>query len=224
MATKLKMLCLHGVYSNNDITAMQTVGLKLGDKVECVYLHAPHVTRGCYPGVDAFSGGPWYAWCDPTKSLEEQEDQWEESLEYIAKYCKENGPFEGGVYGFSQGASIITNFSHPEIWKDKFKLKRCPWKFAILACGGSSHNITIPRGTIIDMPSFAIFGKKDRHLNDGKIISQYWEPSKRVSHTHGRGHEIDMQMFAREKEMMAKLNHFLDEHCGSKKGPFGIVG
>lgn len=213
-----RILCLHGGGSNNDITPFQTGGLKLHERMECVYLHAPHVVRKCYPGLQIFSEGPFYTWSDSTKSLEDQEDQWEESLEYLAEYCKKKGPFNG-VYGFSQGAAIITNFSNPKIWKDQFNMIACPWKFAILACAGASHRITIPKGMTNNTPSFHIFGKKDKHLTDSKIIAQqYWDQSQSITCTHDRGHEIDMQMWKREIEMIDQLQKFLDTHCGPTKG------
>jgi len=217
MVKKTRILCLHGGASNNDITAFQTMGLKLGSRMECIYLNAPHLSRCCYPGLDRLSDGPWYIWSDISKGLEHQEDQWDESLEHLAKYCKENGPFDG-VYGFSQGTAIITDFSHPNIWKDKFKMKSCPWKFAILACGGASHQVTLKRGMTVKIPSFHIWGKKDRILNDSKTIAEYWDPPMRITHSHGRGHEIDVQMCHREGEMMEKLSKFLDDHLDSNKG------
>ena len=221
MTAKPRILCLHGGGSNNDITPFQTGGLQLCKRMECVYLHAPHVIPWCNPGLNRFSDGPFYVWADPTKSLEVQEDQWDESLEYLAKYMKENGPFDG-VYGFSQGTAMITEFSHPNIWKDKFKMNSCPWKFAILCCGGASHQITLSKGMIINVPSFHIFGKKDRIMMDSKTIAEFWDQSQKVTHTHGRGHEIDAQMYNREKEMIVKLNEFLDEHFPDK-GAFATI-
>ena len=232
--SKPRILCLHGGGSNNDITPFQTQGLKLSARMECVYLHAPHVMEYCYPGLDRFSDGPFYAWAVPSmnpllfvaalfgKTSSDQEDQWDQSLECIAKFCEKNGPFDG-VYGFSQGAAIITNFSHPKIWKDRFHMKCCPWNFAILACGGASQYLTITEGTTIDLPSFHIYGGRDWLLVDSKKIANYWDPSQKVTHTHGRGHEIDIQMNKREKEMMVKLNDFLDEHLPSKKAGDGTL-
>jgi hypothetical protein len=99
-------------------------------------------------------------------------------------------------------------------------MKECSWKFAILACGAGVHCITgISRDstTKIDIPSFHIYGKNDRQLNDSKIISEYWSLTQL---THSRGHEIDIQMHTREKEMMKKLNSFYDEmkNDNKKKG------
>ena len=222
MASKPTLLCLHGGGSNNDITPFQTGGLKLQDRFECIYLHAPHVARQCYPGLENFSDGPFYTWSDTSKSLEDQEDQWEDSLVYIAEYCKRKGPF-AGVYGFSQGAAIITNFSHPTIWRDKFKMSVCPWKFAILGCAGASHRLSISKGVTINMPSFHILGLKDRHLNDSRTISQFWDKSQKATFTHDRGHEIDMQMWKREKELMERLNEFLNVCAPTNKGIIGSI-
>mmetsp|Transcript_26606 Transcript_26606/g.56220 ORF Transcript_26606/g.56220 Transcript_26606/m.56220 type:complete len:245 (+) Transcript_26606:308-1042(+) len=219
--SKPKILCLHGAGSNNDITSFQMQGLQLASHFECVYLHAPHMSKQCHLGLDSFAEGPWYLWADRVKSLSDQEDQWEESLEYIAKFCKKNGPFLG-VYAFSQGAAIITNFSHPKIWKERFRMTQCPWKFAILACSGDKHNMTIGRDTTINMPSFHIFGKKDRLLVKSKEVAQYWDSSGKVTHTHEGGHGIDVQMHTREKEMMKKLNDFVGERLSSSKGLGGI--
>mmetsp|Transcript_47204 Transcript_47204/g.100413 ORF Transcript_47204/g.100413 Transcript_47204/m.100413 type:complete len:242 (-) Transcript_47204:82-807(-) len=217
--SKPRILCLHGGRSNNDITAIQTQGLQISARVECIFMHAPHTLKHGYPGLDLFSDGPWYTWADSSKSLSDQEDQWDASLKYMAKFCKEHGPFDG-VYGFSQGAAIVTNFSSPEIWKERFHMSCCPWKFAILACSGASQYLTIKKGTAVDVPSFHIFGKKDKLLIDGKKIAEYWASSCKVAHTHGRGHEIDARMFAREEEMMVKLNDFLDENLSTKKWGF----
>ena len=215
----ISMIIIHRPY--------QVSGLQLNKQMECVYLHAPHVcsnNNNVNPGLQVFSDGPFYNWADNSKSLETQEDQWQESLEYIAKYCNENGPFDG-IYGFSQGAAIVTNFSHPKIWRDAFNMKECPWKFAICACAAAPHHITISKSDQpISIPSFHIFGNKDRHLVNSKMISQYWNQSQMITHTHNRGHEIDMQMHTREKEMIVKLNDFLEEHCcPSDEGMFDSI-
>jgi hypothetical protein len=215
---KPRLLCLHGAGSNGEIAAFQTAGLDLQNRFVCVYLRAPHTTRPA-PGLEHFSEGPFHAWADASRSASDQEDQWDESLGCIAEYCKGENPFDG-VYGFSQGASIITDFSHTGVWKTRFGMKACPWKFAILACGAGGYRINTPRAgsTAIDIPSFHIFGKKDNLLNGSRAVAEYWAPSRRVTHTHDRGHEIDMQMHVREKEMMKKLNTFLDEQCVTETG------
>jgi predicted esterase len=218
---KPRILCLHGGASNDHITQIQITGLKLYEKAECIFLHAPHQISQCYPGLNMFSEGPWYIWSNHVSGDSTMcTNQWEESLDYIAKFCRENGPFDG-VYGFSQGTAIITNFSHPSIWKDKYKMELCPWKFAILACGGASHQINIIKSSpstnaiiIYNIPSFHIFGRRDPILNDSISISNYWDPNQKEIYYHSRGHEIDMQISYRETELMSKFNIFLGKQLG----------
>ena len=40
--TKPRILCLHGGYSNNDITEIQICGLKLREYAECIFLHGTY--------------------------------------------------------------------------------------------------------------------------------------------------------------------------------------
>ena len=122
--TKPKLLCLHDIGSNNIVTSYQTEGLKLSTNFECIFMHAPHISDG-FPSFDGQIAGPFYCWADilqrpaiPETILEGQLD---ESLDCLAQFCIANGPFDG-VYGFSQGASIVTNFSHTSIWKDRFQM------------------------------------------------------------------------------------------------------
>ncbi|KAL7526956.1 hypothetical protein ACHAWF_001983 [Thalassiosira exigua] len=213
-----RILCLHGARSNDDISLCQVAGLRLSDRAECVYLHAPHVVADAYPGLRQISPGPWYAWADADagEGSDGWPAQWVRSLEYLARYCKERGPFDG-VYGFSQGASIATNFSHPGVWRDRFGLERCPWKFAVLACAGGSSRIDLKEeGSPIDLPSFHIYGEKDPYLSDSRRVAGYWDETNRVEHTHARGHEIDVRMRVREKELMAKLNQFVGQQLPSQ--------
>lgn len=211
MTTKPRILCLHGKGSNSDITVYQTLGLKLSKRMQCVNLNAPHEVPSSYPGLEPFSKGPWRSWADLSSA--NGGDQWEESLQHIAKFVEENGPFDG-VYGFSQGTAIITEFSHPRVWRDKFKMNSPPWKFAILACGGASSQINIPKdsNSTIDIPSFHIFGKTDPHFDDSNKIAEYWDAKQRLTHTHSGGHYIDLQMSIRETEIIAGLNKFLEDN------------
>ena len=223
MPKKLRVLCLHGRGSNNDITEFQVMGLKLSDKFECIHLQAPHKTTSWHRSLNQISEGPFYSWADSSASLSDQEDQWEASLVYIAEYCKKHGPFDA-VYGFSQGTSIITNVSHYTIWKDRFQMKECPWKFAILACGGANHHITIPRAMIITIPSFHILGKKDTYLSNSKQIAEYWNRSTKVTRTKAGGHEIDMGFSSRETELMTALNDFIEKQFSEGKDDANRLG
>ena len=231
-----RLLCLHGACSNSEITKMQIIGLNLRDKFDITYMNAPHVVSHPSPGLENFADGPYYAWSDPARSLEIREDQWNESMEYVVRRLRDDAPFDG-VYGFSQGAAMITNLSHPksvDVWKGGGSNRyssgdggKLPWQFAILACGAGCHNITESRfgdDCSIDVPSFHIFGKNDRYANDSRTIYDYWSADDRAMHVHGRGHEIDAMMHTREHIMMGKLRTFLDEQRSRRRRAEGGGG
>ena len=89
-----------------------------------MYLHGPHIVAKSGYGLDQLSDGPLLRLSDPTKNVYEQEEMWERSLDYIADYCRKSddnynannhrGCTFDGIFGFSQGAAIITNFCHPK--------------------------------------------------------------------------------------------------------------
>ncbi|KAL7542765.1 hypothetical protein ACHAXR_013097 [Thalassiosira sp. AJA248-18] len=231
-SSKPRLLCLHGGGANNDIASVQAGGLKLSTRFECVFVHAPHITDS-FPGLDEFFSGPFRswatasnlrlkAWFDGGSTTEFPIDshetcQWDDSLEYLATFCKENGPFDG-VYGFSQGAGMVTNFSHPTIWKDRFHMEQCPWKFAILACGTFDYLVTTGKDTPVALPSFHIHGENDIFVNQSKTIATFWDTSQKETSSHGGGHEIGSQIWTRETEMMELLKNFLDNQNHDQSG------
>lgn len=182
------------------------MGLNLDNHFDLVYLHAPFVTE-CYPGLELFAEPPFYTWGRSDSSGAERAADRARSLNHIADFVDKHGPFEG-VYGFSLGSAVITELSHVDTWRDELKLRRCPWNFAILACGGASRFISVDKAVPIGIPSFHIFGEKDRHLEDSRKIADHW--ADRMTATHSSGHEIDMMMHRREIEMMRKLDDFLN--------------
>ena len=207
---KPRLLCLHGGGANNTIASFQTVGLKLSSQFECVFLHAPHATD-CFPGLEEMSG-PFYCWGE----VDNWETQWDESLEYLASFCRENGPFDG-VYAFSQAVSVVTNFSHSSIWKDRFNMDQIPWKYAILACGTCDHMMTVGNDIAIDLPSFHILGLSDEYLDETKTLVSCWDRALSKIGSHVGGHSIDAKMWARELGLMNELTGFLDKQLHPAK-------
>lgn len=164
---------------------------------------APHVAKRCYPGLDQFVDGPFYTWSKSADS-----DPWDKSLEVIAEYCRKEGPFDV-VFGFSQGAAIVTQFSYPIIWKERFGFKSCPWKSAILACGGAARNVTIDHPMKIDIPSLHIMGSADPYMEESRDLLELWSSGSKRSYTHQKGHEIDLLILSREEELATILDEFL---------------
>ena len=49
--TKPRLLCLHGVGSNNKATSYQIEGLKLSTSFECIFMHAQYISSS-FPRLD----------------------------------------------------------------------------------------------------------------------------------------------------------------------------
>ena len=164
-----------------------------------------------YPGVEQLSDGPFRIWTNGDNK------EWADSLEHLAQYIRTEGPFDG-VYGFSQGVALLTEFSHLSIWKDRFGFRKCPWKFAILACGGASDALTLSVSNhkgAIDLPSLHIFGKYDMLRPDSQHLAQLWKQTSQQTYTHQSGHEIDMKMVQREPKLGQVVKDFLKKHHSS---------
>lgn len=127
-------------------------------------------------------------------------------------FLKDNGPFDG-VYGFSQGVAVITSFSHPSIWQDRFGMDSCPWKFALLACGGGASENSRPNSPIC-IPSLHMFGAVDPYKSASLELEKCWSNDEKLTYTHQKGHEIDLLILNREKELHRLLTDFLDKHLG----------
>ena len=113
----LKILALHGRGSNNDITAIQLSSLEIPTRCVADLLSAPHDSS---PQSDVFhmlSNRPFHEWGHDEKALKGV-------LAYIEKY----GPYDG-LYGFSQGAAVVTALSKPGV-AEGFGSKRT-WRFVI---------------------------------------------------------------------------------------------
>lgn len=195
--------------------------MNLSHHLACSFSLAPHEVDTCYPGVDQFSDPPFRSWAvdaDPTK--------WEQSLEFLADHIRTHGPYDG-IYGFSQGGALATEFCHSRTWKDRFGFSHCPFSFAVLACAASSQHLTLPPPPIIspsneseedafiEIPSVHVMGKDDKHLPKSKLLARYWKPSMQALYTHKGGHIIDMQMIRREQELGVIMKNFLEARKGS---------
>ncbi|KAL9188495.1 LOW QUALITY PROTEIN: hypothetical protein ACHAXT_006873 [Thalassiosira profunda] len=194
--SKPRLLCLHGLGTNTNIASIQCAGLQLSSRFDCVFLRAPHESEA-FPGMEDLVGGASYSWVDPSNNGANAKAQMAESLEYVASYIRENGPFDG-VYAFSQASVVVTNL---------LAENDSPFKFALLACGGCSQLLVSNDGPI-SIPSFHIFGAEDPWLDQSLAIANNWKNA--VTATHSGGHSIDVAFKKRETGVMGKLNEFLD--------------
>ena len=144
----LKILALHGRGSNNDITAIQLSSLEVPTRCVADLLSAPHDSS---PQSDVFhmlSNREFHQWGHD-----------EDALKGVLAYIERYGPYDG-LYGFSQGAAVVTALSKPGV-AEGFGSART-WRFVICACG-----VPPPGDGTVDLPSLQISGSSIllRHLS-----------------------------------------------------------
>ena len=113
--------------------------------VECDLLEATTEAPPQNDMLPLLSAGPFYTWFSffnkgslPMLKLKHQSQSLEASLKRIMWYIARNGPYDG-LFGFSQGAVLVTALSSAESWRGLFGLDACPWEFCICGCAGGVH-------------------------------------------------------------------------------------
>ena len=169
----LKILALHGRGSNNDITSIQLSSLEVPTRCVADLLSAPHSSS---PQSDVFhmlSNRPFHEWGHDEKALKGV-------LAYIERY----GPYDG-LYGFSQGAAVVTALSKPGV-AEGFGSART-WRFVICACG-----VPPPGDGTVDLPSLQISGARDPFRAASKALADVYEAP--VLLEHAGGHELPLKL------------------------------
>ncbi|CAD7694802.1 unnamed protein product [Ostreobium quekettii] len=165
---KLRALGLHGWRTSGAILAQQLqrkgLAAALDDLLEIDCIDAPHTATGPpQPDVAANFQGPYFEWWDDHKAEDGTHTYmgWEESLDYLAAYIRERGPFDGLV-GFSQGA--IVSLVLAGLQRRGLALGGLPGiKFCLLFSPFQSRD---PRHAaayegLIDCPAMVIVGEQD---------------------------------------------------------------
>ena len=223
----LRMLCLHGIGSNNDISKMHTEFLHLKDKVVCDYYSGSILVDCADATLAMFSKGPFRAW-KPAFTL--YNDSVEQSLRDVMAIVDKYGPYDG-IYGFSQGATIVTCLSSPSVWGAVFGLDQCPWDFVILACAaGYTLQIglaELPRkcdGTkvsVVDsaplaLPSLHLLGASDLLVLDSRRVQALYSPEGASQYSMDCGHEIPMKVF-QDQKLADCIEQFLQKQEAQKQ-------
>lgn len=179
-----------------------SMALEKSHKCRVVYLSAPLPASGPQnPSLTMFSEGPWLKW-----------DNTVDTIKYIVDFALKNGPFDA-IYGFSQGATMATIVSSPSVWRDLYKLPKCPWRFAICACVGATE---LARSTELEgkklelpvtLPSLHILGRADALLKEGEAFRQQYQQAGLCTLYHASGHELPMSLCS-NKEFQDGLRAF----------------
>ena len=169
----LKILALHGRGSNNDITSIQLSSLEVPTRCVADLLSAPHSSN---PQSDVFhmlSNRPFHQWGHDEKALKG-----------VLAYIERHGPYDG-LYGFSQGAAVVTALSKPGV-AEGFGSKRT-WRFVICACG-----VSPPGDGTVNLPSLQISGARDHFRAASKALADVYEDP--VLLEHAGGHELPLKL------------------------------
>ncbi len=169
----LKILALHGRGSNNDITAIQLSSLEVPTRCVADLLSAPHDSS---PQSDVFhmlSNRSFHEWGHDEKALKG-----------VLAYIERHGPYDG-LYGFSQGAAVVTALSKPGV-AEGFGSART-WRFVICACG-----VPPPGDGTVNLPSLQISGARDPFRAASKALADVYEAP--VLLEHAGGHELPLKL------------------------------
>jgi len=202
----LRLLCLHGKGSNNDITAIQLVSLDVHTCVEADLVQGGLRSAAYSPLFRQLSDRQFRAWVEDVVSPEGLEGAMRRVLEIV----KRHGPYDG-LYGFSQGAAVVTMLSLPGMAR-KLGYERS-WHFVVCACG---VNVGWPlvewfydegcAPTVVDLPSLHIIGRADPiGPLSHKLVEAYQAPTVV---THRLGHELPVAL-RKDARFQAQVHDFL---------------
>eukprot|EP00316_Scyphosphaera_apsteinii_P009994 CAMPEP_0119327738 /NCGR_PEP_ID=MMETSP1333-20130426/71572_1 /TAXON_ID=418940 /ORGANISM="Scyphosphaera apsteinii, Strain RCC1455" /LENGTH=248 /DNA_ID=CAMNT_0007336421 /DNA_START=54 /DNA_END=799 /DNA_ORIENTATION=- len=202
---RLRLLCLHGSGSNNAVTELQVANLGLWSRhrVACDFLQATQETDAQNQILAQLFEAPFYQWfrfhhailscCSSVPALSS-------AIARIMQVIKRCGPYDG-LFGFSQGALMVTCLSSPLVWKRMYGLSTCPWRFVICAnAGGTSvlqrlrfqgHRLKehLP---ICSIFSLHLVGRQDGHRSASEALIEYFQDV--TKHIHPYGHELPMPL------------------------------
>ncbi|KAJ8610682.1 hypothetical protein CTAYLR_005665 [Chrysophaeum taylorii] len=215
----LRLLCLHGHGSNNDITAIQMCSLGLHSRCSVDLLHG---AQPCAPQAWTFtqlSARPFKSWWDMRGG------GLEAALRRVLLAVEEHGPYDG-LYGFSQGSAVASWLSLPGV-AESLGAKRT-WRFVVCAGGvdigldeamalldgdhGSDDNTNARKTTTskkIDLPSLHIIGRKDSYITLSRRLVALYDNPVVLSHPHA--HEVPVSL-RRDAPFQAAVHDFLKSH------------
>lgn len=184
----LKILALHGRGSNNDITSIQLSSLKCSSRCVADLLAAPHSASPQNSVFRMFSERPFHEWGSDT-----------DTIRGVLAYIEKHGPYDG-LYGFSQGAAVVTALSKPGA-AEALGSERT-WRFVICACG-----VPPPGEVKVDLPSLQIIGAADWCISASRALAGVYDDPTVLEHPGG--HELPLKLRG-NAHFQAGLDVFFD--------------
>ena len=223
--SKPRMLCLHGWRSCPEATEMQLQHLNLLDRFTVEHVPAPFASKKAEnPEIEKLAK-EFYSWIkrnssDKKLNPKDEKHELHESLLAVLQFCLERNHVYDMVYGFSQGALIVTLLSHNHIRhallkelhrRDKtidtslFQYQP-PWKLVLLACAAhrdsawKHEHSEQPLPGSLAVPSVHLIGDEDLlHKDDSRKMARFFEKEARLIITLDQvGHELPQSLQANQ--------------------------
>ena len=130
-------------------------------------------------------------------------------LRLVLRYVERHGPYDG-LYGFSQGAALVSLISRPGMIDALGGCAVRPWSFVILGCGvhlGDEAAAALCATAPIALPSLHLIGRWDLLCRTGseRLAEQYTAPTV---YTHDWGHSLPAGLMA-DAECAATVRTFI---------------
>jgi hypothetical protein len=234
---RLRMLCLHGHGSNNEMTLMQAQHLQFKKhKVQCDFLCAQIEVGPNDYTIAMLSKGPFFSWFNWSSAIVGEVigrgpgaagGTLHNSLCRVLNHIEVHGPYDG-IYGFSQGAVVATLLCSETVWRGLGKLDACPFRFAVLGCAGGGEllrTISIslsPREGVaadsptsraklpVDIPSLHLIGASDMRRGSSRRLVSAYDAATAVTYEHAHGHGMPM-MLLRDAKLQEVLTRFFQQ-------------
>ncbi|CAH1399083.1 unnamed protein product [Nezara viridula] len=195
MTEKLKVLCLHGCRQDGKIFNQKTGSMRrmLKNICEFTYVTAPHSIKPLSNELNNTINDDydyrtwWYTGADKTylsKLPSDIDEGFDDSLEFLKQFIKDNGPFDG-LLGFSQGGALAALIC--------FLIKRkefeADFKFVVLI--GAFKSLCTPHlqyySDKISLPSLHVFGEGDDIITKDRSeeLMSFFEKAEILKHSGG---------------------------------------
>lgn len=211
---RLRLLCLHGSGSNNDITRFHMVHTRICNHADCDLLHAPLETSAYSSDFHILSQLPFHAWWTGTLVPAHLA----RTLRLVLRHIERTGPYDG-LFGFSQGAAVVSMLSLPGMVE---ALGGCAhaWRFVVCGCSAAvgletaaslcppptgSDRVGLPG--CIKLPSLHLIGRWDILCRSSSVQLAALYDSPAV-YTHGNGHSLPAGL-RQDKACAAAIDDFM---------------
>ena len=228
----MRILCLHGGGSNNDISRMHVAHLELEryHGARCDYLQADVVVPPENPSLRQHSTGPFFSWVDPRDPTDATRVL--QSLRAVEAFAETHGPYDG-LFGFSMGGTLVSMLSHEFVWRGLLKRDAPLSRFALVANAGgvdmmwrgealaeaarlegsatpAYDTFKVRDAGSVRVPSFHVTGARDWIRYDGLRLLRVYRSATHYEHEFG--HALPLRL-ARDARLRDSLGEILAEHA-----------